>query len=156
MSSPRANANQSLYLGKILLHAWSEGLVREEIPATVLRQAFLPGVRQHLRAAYGWFLLEITAADIPTDGRPPRDCAALPDIPPGKAVAGELREFERLEREGWLQQLLAEESRNLSSPRSAANLAVGVTDAIEYELAASWARELENTLSRMRDSLDEY
>ena len=110
MSTPRAQANQSLYLAKILLSAWEQALSAEDTPALTLEQAFLPAVRTHLMQSYGWFLLEVTGFDVPPDGQPPRAVAQLPEIAAGKAIPGEVREFERLEGGGWLAALCSQDS----------------------------------------------
>ena len=107
MSTSRGRANHSLYLGKILLAAWRRETSNEVLPARVICQAYHPAVRLHLLDAYGWFLLDITGATELPQG-PPHSCEELPDPPAGKAVPGEIREFRRLEREGWLAELLQE------------------------------------------------
>lgn len=154
MSSPRGLANQALYLANVLLAAWRETLVREEIPAGIVDQAFYPAVRLHLLNAYGWFLLEVVDAEPPPDGSPPTCCAEVPPQPDGIAFSGELREFERLEREDWLGSLLSPPGRAPSPARSPGNLAAasagpGLDDVVD------WADRLERLISRMRDSLEE-
>ena len=59
MNAARANANQALYLAKILLGAWRRDSDAAEVADATLRQAYLPAVRTHLVQAYGWFLLEV-------------------------------------------------------------------------------------------------
>ncbi|MCB1842577.1 MAG: hypothetical protein KDI09_06405 [Halioglobus sp.] len=157
MTSVAANANRSLYLSRILLAAWRKALAEEAVPALTLQQAFLPGAREHLVNAYGWFLLEITDASCPPGAAPPRCASELPEVPEGKAVSGELRECQRLEQVGWLGDLLsgsdvapgsqARTSGNLASPAQSLGDCADVTD---------WAEQLETMMTRMRDSLDEY
>jgi hypothetical protein len=159
VSTARSRANHKLYLARLLLDGWREGLAREQVPAGVLDQAYSGAVREHLVQAYGWFLLELCrTADLPH--HPPRNCAQLPPPPEGKAVPGEVREFEQLERDGWLGELLAERDEwavggggdrriglNLASPAAEVQ---GVT-----ELAHA-AERLASLFDRMGDSLDEY
>lgn len=155
MSAVRGNANQSLYLARILLDAWRAALEGEETGEAVLAEAFLPGVREHLIHAYGWFLLE-TAGFEDWQGPPPRAVAALPPIPQGKAVAGELREFEILEREGWLGELLAETEVARKARSSRGNLAVAAPAIPGAADARQWLQRLNEAMDRMRDSFDEY
>lgn len=154
MSTPRGHANQALYLANILLDAWRSALAGQQAAASAIDQAFFPAVRLHLLHAYGWFLLEIVDAEPPPDGRPPTRCAEVPPQPAGIAFSGELREFEQLERDGWLGVLLAADGTAAIQARSPGNLAApsagpGVED------AGDWAARLERLMARMRDSLDE-
>jgi hypothetical protein len=90
MISARSLANQKLYHARILAGSWRSGLQAQQIPATILAQAFEQAVRDHLRFAYGWFLLAITQpATLPEV--PPGSCFDLPDIAEGKAIPGEIR-----------------------------------------------------------------
>jgi len=155
VSTPRANANQALYLARILLHSWRQARDEQDLPAAALDQAFLPGVRGHLIHAYGWFLLEITGNEMPEDSRAQACCAELPALPPGKAVPGEVREFEQLERDGWLAQLLAEPSAAQQVARTRDNLASPAVEAPDFTQAQEWAERLDATMERMRDSLEE-
>ena len=156
MSGPRGNANQALYLAKILLTSWADEQARAQVSAATLQQAFLPGVKAHLATAYGWFLLEICDLDATDSHNPPACCAQLPAIPAGKAVPGEVRELERLEQEGWLSAMLAAEVPQVEVSRSRGNLAGTATAGADHDQAASWGAQLESLFSRMRDSLDEY
>ncbi len=156
MSAPRARANHSLYLAKILLGAWQREIGAQDIPTRTLNEAFLPATRDHLCAAYGWFLLEVTQLD-DTATAPPRCAADLPAIPEGRAEAGELRECRRLEQGGWLAALLADPGLSLAgSAPTAGNLAVGAPDAPGLAELAQWHDALSALFARMRDSLDEY
>ena len=79
MSSLRGQANQGLYLAKILLGAWQRDLDAQQLPAKALGAAYLPAVRLHLRRAYGWFLLEISRPDqAPVE--PPTCTSKLPHV----------------------------------------------------------------------------
>jgi hypothetical protein len=155
MSSARAQANHRLYLARILLASWRDALDRQELPAATLAQAFDEAVREHLLAAYGWFLLEITRPE-PPPAAPPRGCAELPPTTVGKARPGEIRELAQLESGGWLRPLLAGEASEISSPRSAANLAVPAPAAAEHQQLAQLADRLESLFDRMGTFLDEY
>ncbi len=91
MSSLRGQANQGLYLAKILLAAWQRDLDAESLPARAVGEAYLPAMRLHLRRAYGWFLLEISRPD-QAPPEPPSTTSELPDVGTGKAVPPEIRE----------------------------------------------------------------
>ncbi len=154
MSRGRARANHSLYLAKILLSAWRHESARESLPQRVLSQAFLPAVRLHLLDAYGWFLLDISGAtDLPPE--PPHSVTEMPAPPGGKAVPGEVREFQQLEQAGWLhdlQQALIESSGAVRP--SPGNLATAA-DFPDPSQAQGWADALGSCFDRMGDSLDE-
>ena len=154
MSSQRAQANHSLYLAKIQLAAWREQRAQEQIPATVLSQAFLPAIRHHLVEAYGWFLLNLIDVEA-TDGTPPVSVDTLPPIPPGKALPGDLNELRRLEQSGWLAELLAPVRRDAASPSSAANLAVAGPAAPGPDDVAAWCSAMGEVIDRIGDTLDE-
>ena len=62
----------------------------------------------------------------------------------------------QLERDGWLQHLLADVPLVSVARRSAGNLATPAVAGPDYQLAQDWAVQLEALLERMRDSLDEY
>jgi hypothetical protein len=158
MSSARAQANQSLYLAKILLGSWQVALAAEELPARTLNQAFVPAVREHLLDAYGWFLLELSGADSAA-GKPPHSCNELADVAAGKAIPGEIREFQQLETDGWLAQLLAAQQGPGASPgasRTPGNLSVTATAGLpDCDQMGEWLARLERVFERMSDSLDE-
>jgi hypothetical protein len=154
MSSARGQANHELYLAKILLASWRRALAEQDIPAVTLGQAFLPAVREHLLAAYGWFLLSLAGIQ-PLPPRPPARCAELPALAEGKALPGEIREFQRLESEGWMARLQAEPGR-MAAASGPANLATAHNDLPGPELVAQWAEHLAAVFDRMSDSLDEY
>jgi len=155
MSSARAQANHKLYLAKIQLVAWRQAVAAQDIPATVLAQAFMPAARSHLVEAYGWFLLAVSGLD-QLPGKPPARCGDLPDVATGKAVPGEIREFEQLEQEGWLAQLLAEPDEALQSTRAPGNLAIAPPVSADCDSVQQWVDRLEALFGRMSDSLDEY
>lgn len=155
MSSSRAHANQSLYLARIQLEAWTRALEDRSHPAATIDQAFAPAVREHLLDAFGWFALNIlSVADLPD--KPPHRCGELPRVVTGKSVPGEIREFEQLEQGGWLGQL------QLSLPppgrpvRSPGNLAAAAGSGLpDRATMAAWADDLAGVMDRMGDALDE-
>ena len=154
MSSCRGRANQSLYLAKILLSAWRRECSDEALPERVLCQAYLPAVRSHLLDAYGWFLLDITdSTQLPR--QPPHSCDDLPELPPGKAIPGEINEFRQLEHSGWLADLLgAWVDAGAAQARSAGNLAADA----EYQgpdQAQTWVDRLSEHFDRMGNNLEE-
>lgn len=154
MSKSRGQANHSLYLAKILLEAWRQGCSDESLPQRVLCQAYLPAVRLHLLDAYGWFLLDVTGVTEAPEG-PPHSCDALSGPPDGKAEPGEIREFRRLESDGWLAELQQGEVNVSSVATSPGNLAA-VADFPDPDHVASWVDGLSACFERMADSLDEY
>lgn len=156
MSIARANANQALYLAKILLSAWRRDSDAAEVADASLRQAYLPAVRMHLVHAYGWFLLEVRGEELSAGMAPPAGVAELPEISAGRAVAGELREFQRLEQDGWLASLLAATTAAQSASRAPGNLASPAIALEDLAQASAWADSLESLFGRMRDSLDEF
>jgi len=159
VSNARGRANHKLYLGRILLGAWQEALAREELPQKILSQAYLPAIKGHLVEAYGWFLLAISAPD-DLPAYPPGSCADLPATAEGIAVPGELRELQQLESSGWLGQLLACGEQDFtanSAPVSLGGLlSTSQSDTPGPEQFDAWARQLEDLMDRMGDSLDEY
>ena len=151
----RAQSNHSLYLAKIVLSAWRRELQRQDIPATLLAQAFHGAAREHLMAAYGWFLLAISSGDRPPQGLP-RSCDELPPMPEGRVFPGEINEFRQLETSGWLADMLRDQEPAGPTPRQQGNLAVAAGDAPGIGQVASWIEQLEAVFGRMGDSLDEY
>jgi hypothetical protein len=159
VSSPRGLANHALYLARIQLAAWRTDIDKEVIPASTLAQAFAPAVCEHLRQAYGWFLLTLIGHG-DTTGVPPRCCGELPAIAQGKALPGEIHEFVQLEQDGWLADLLAfnmtppMQSRSLTGSRS--NLAVATPAYPSLTDVTLYADQLDAHMARMSNSLDEY
>jgi len=159
LSSPRGLANHSLYLARIQLAAWSAELEREIIPAATLAQAFAPAACDHLKRAYGWFLLTLSGHS-DTSIAPPRCCSELPEIATGKALPAEIKEFAQLEQAGWLAELLSFQitapSQHRPVPGHRGNLAVqtsGYPSAVEV---TGYANQLDAHMARMSNSLDEY
>ena len=154
MSSARAYANQSLYLARIQLQAWTRTLEEGSHPAATIDQAFAPAVRDHLLDAFGWFALNIlSVADLPE--KPPHYCHQLPAVATGKSVPGEIREFQQLEQGGWLGQLqapLPPPGRAVRSPGNLAAISSGLPDRTTM---AAWADKLSAVVDRMGDALDE-
>lgn len=156
MSGPRARANHELYLARIVLAAWRRALEQEDIPASTLAQAFEPGAREHLIAAYGWFLLAASHAQATPDGALPRSCSQLPPPPPGKVLAGEINEFRQLEAGGWLAAMLQTCAGGEPAPRQQDSLATVTGDRPGIEQLEFWLQSLETLFGRIGDSLDEY
>ena len=154
-ANSRARANHSLYLAKIVLSAWRRELERQDTPATVLAQAFHGAAREHLIAAYGWFLLAICRGDSPAHGLP-RSCDELPPMPEGRVFPGEINEFRQLETSGWLADMLRDQEIAAPTPRQQGNLAVAAGDLPGTGQVAKWLEQLEALFERMGDSLDEY
>lgn len=161
MSSPRALANQKLYHARILIDSWRVALGEEQVASTVLEQAFGIAICDHLAAAYGWFLLEIAQpADMPAT--PPRGCAQLPAVAEGRETPPEILEFQQLERESWLAQILDPVFRQSGRhsgggvARSPQNLALQSEQDFGPLDAEQWHGELSALFERMTDSLEEY
>ncbi len=153
MSSPRGQANHGLYLARLLVAAWRRDIAAENIPASVLAQAFGPAVRRHLLDAYGWFLLDLQKpAQLPA--APPHSVAGLPEVAPGKAVPAEIEEFALLEQQGWLADLLREPGAT-EARRSAASLAAPTATLLDPDDLQAQAQLLEDAFARMGDFLDE-
>lgn len=156
MSSARGRANHALYLARIVLGGWRSALDAQEIPATILAQAYGVGAVGHLVAAYGWFLLEISQAE-PLPPRPPGSCDELPPPVAGKVLPGEIHEFRQLETSGWLRDMLAEPFADTSPQvHQAENLAFASAELPGPEEVGQWLARLEAVFDRMGNSLDEY
>ena len=153
--SHRARANQALYLARIVLGAWRNGLDQQDVPVRTLAEAFGGGVREHLVAAYGWFLLAVAGVQAPLGG-PPRSCADLPQAPAGEVISGEINEFRQLEATGWLADMLRVPLAELPERGGQQNLAVAAGNLTEHAELARWAEQLEALFERMSDFLDEY
>lgn len=154
-SNSRARANRELYLAKIVLAAWRLDLDREDIPASTLAQAFQGGAREHLVAAYGWFLLAICQVETASQG-PPRGCHELPAMPAGKVYPPEINEFRQLESSGWLGAMLRDSGSDFPAGRQQGNLVFAAGNLPAAEQVEGWMRQLEALIERMGDSLDEY
>ena len=161
MSSARALANQKLYHARVLIDAWQGALRAQETASSVLQQAFGPAICDHLAGAYGWFLIEIAQPpEMPTT--PPRNCADLPAVAQGRTVPPEILEFQQLEREAWLAQILdpvfgaAAGSATGGSIKSRLNLAQPGEQGFSPGEAEHWHARLGSLFERMTDSLDEY
>lgn len=159
MSSHRARANHSLYCAGMLINSWRGALDAGDFPSTALNEAFLPAVHLHLRQAYGWFLLELSGAG-DWGAEPPGDTAQLPPVPTGKAVPAEVREFQRLESDGWVGEFLTALSpvsaaRPARSARAQGGLAIAAIDDTDCDSAEQWKRKFEAIFDRMGDALDE-
>jgi len=155
MTSARALANQKLYHAKILISAWRESCLSEQVAHTVLEQAFGPAICEHLANAYGWFLLEVAQpAEMPAI--PPRCCSDLPAVAEGKETPPEIHEFVQLERDGWLGRLLSPQFGQTGRGRDSRNLALMNDQGFSPDQAEHWLDQLSGLFDRMSDSLDEY
>ena len=155
MSVARARANHALYLGKIVIGAWRRELAREDVPAATLAQAFHAGAHNHLLAAYGWFLLAVSQAEVPPQG-PPRCCEELPPMPAGRLYPPEINEFRQLEARGWLCEMLRSGTVDPPVARQPGNLASAAQHGHDTEQLEQWLAQLQGLFERMDDSLDEY
>lgn len=153
-ANSRAKANHALYLAKITLAAWRRGLEEQEIPAATLSQAFAPGTREHLVAAYGWFLLVVSQVSA-SQAELPRSCEELPAAAEGKVQPAEINEFRQLEAGGWLGDMLRPPDDTVPRIRQRDNLAFSSDNQSEAEQVATWLSKLESLFDRMGDSLDE-
>jgi len=155
MTSSRSLANQKLYHARIVADGWRGALRAEQVPALVLGQAFEPAARAHLRQSYGWFLLDFIQLS-PLPEYPPESCGALPAVAQGKAFPGELRELQRLERDGWLAEMLATGPASQHTVSSASNLAVSMPQLSSPDQVDQWITLLQNTFDRLAEYIDEY
>jgi hypothetical protein len=156
VSGTRGAANRSLYRARILLDCWDEARDHGRIGDAQLRDAFLPAVRLHLREAYGWFLLAVAGQDAITDDTARPSCTAeLTPPEAGKAVAPELREFELLERDGWIADLMAWPAAE-EGPAGAPSMVLGSDRSVPgLAVAESWWQHLNGIMQRMDDLLVE-
>lgn len=157
----RGLANQRLYLARLLLSAWERDRAAESIPAIMLDQAYAPGTREHLIAAYGHFLCYVfDPTGAATAGAVPRSCSDLPAQAAGQALPGEIREFRLLEQEGWLGELLAPlpvAGPSVSQRRPEADT-LAVSTAVEWptpDQMEDWYQRLRRIFQRMDDSIEE-
>lgn len=161
MSSARAQANQKLYHARILINCWRSALDAEQVASRVLEQAFGTAICDHLAGAYGWFLLEV-AQPARMPATPPRRCADLPGTDQGKETPPEILEFQKLETQPWLAQILDPVSmpagRLMAGTQAGnpQNLAIESEQGFCPEQADQWHAQLNSLFQRMTDSLDEY
>ena len=155
MSSNRGLANEALYRARIILDAWESALEAGSGNSAQVSGAFRPAAALHLQRAYGWCLLAVAGRDPQPDPEQlPRRAADVPAPPAGREVAPELREFELLEREGWLADMLAADglATRESGDRGLLGSDRQPAGPGEFE---RWRGRLEATISRMDDLLAE-
>mgnify|MGYP001824807752 CR=1 FL=1 len=155
MSGNRGLANQALFQARILLDGWEHCAEAQLRSADQLAAAFRPAVLLHLRNAYGWFLLAVAGLDTEPDPMAlPREAGAVPEPPPGRTVAPELREFALLERDAWLGDML-----NARHGRAGMGATQGLLGSDQQPPGIGefqrWCDALEQVMHRMDDSLDE-
>ncbi len=154
MSSCRGLVNHSLYCAKVLLDAWKRDLEAQHVGASVLQDAYQPGLKHHLGCAYGYLLLE-GAGHTEAPAHAPLTIADLPDPAQGKVLPLTVQAMGR-EEEGILTPLyLALESRGKGIVRShSINLAAPLNGP-DY---GDWHKVhafLQASASAIRDVLDE-
>ncbi len=157
MASSRGAANAALYRARILLDAWDSAAIASSHSEDLLIEAFLPAVQGHLRDAYGWFLLAAAGIEDASRSQPPHAVADVPATEAGKAVAPELREFSRLEGEGWIGEMLSTYRSGPSGVlgRSTPGLLSSDREAPGPAVVRGWLDKLNATMQRMDDSLAE-
>lgn len=157
MGPARALANHKLYHAVLHQRMLVRELALEDVAASVLLEAIGRSVQQHLREAYGWFLLELAdIQDLPA--LPPQSVTQLCEAyAVERPLRGELVELTNLERRsGWLAELLANRPLSVAAAKSApVGLALVQSDWSQAELQ-SWTEALEALIERMSDSLDEW
>lgn len=151
----RGAANQSLYLARIVLAGWDAERDRGRYPDATVTAAYWPAVCRHLWDGYGWFLLAVSGVADASSDELPATTADLQTPEAGRARPPELREFELLERDGWLSELLAADVQPGASGRSASGVIGSDRGAPAFALAARWVALLEQTMQRMDDFLAE-
>lgn len=150
MTRTRGAANQCLYRARILLDSWESARAAGRFPEDQLTGAFLPAVRAHLRAAYGWFLLATAGVDEAVSDRLPSSTADLAPPEAGRSHPPELREFALLEARGWLGELLDDPVTGTIAS-AAAGLLGSDRAPPGHAVARRWADELTATMQRMDD-----
>jgi hypothetical protein len=157
VAGSRGAANQSLYRARVLLDCWDTARDASRFPETVLADAFMPAVLEHLREAYGYFLLAVAGVeDLRASVSIPSSTADLPSPEPGRSTAPELREFALLESEGWLGDLIRSvEGAGETIVTTAPDLLGSDRAAPGFPVAESLWRRLGDIMQRMDDSLAE-
>ncbi len=155
MNSARGLANHSLYMARVLLEAWNGAQAdKSSTGDNILEAAFGPAVRGHLLDAYGWFLIAMARiASLPEV--PPHHTGELPFLGEGIAEPGEIREYRKLEEEGWLSRLQAVPQRGVGRPLPPGRLASSSTRP-GMEDYREWCEQFDQLFHRMADCMDEY
>ena len=153
MATARGFANHAIYMARILLDTWESTIRSEkEFSPDVVNGAFAPAVRLHLIDAYGWFLLDAIKAPRLPD-HPPHGVADLPKQQKGLPVAELIEDFARLERSGWLADLLSPVPAGL--PTEAKEMIVGGSLPGLRECTA-WRDSLANLFGDVSEIAQEY
>lgn len=156
MPGNRGRANQALFEARILLEGWEAALQDARRRPEQLGPAYLDAIRMHLGRSYGWFLLAVAGGEDVSDATAlPQRVDDLPAPPPGREHPPELREFARLEREGWLSEMLASRGATSATRPTAQGLLGSDRDAPGTAVVAGWLDAWAATMARMDDALDE-
>lgn len=155
MGTARGRANHHSHCARLLLDAWADAETAGLERRPVLADAYGLAVQVHLRAAYGWFVLEL--AQCHTFDEPVDSVAAVRELADARWRA-ELSELAALEAdaESWLGCLLnlrCHGSARATSPSLALELA---ERDYSLQLMLDLRRELENTMARMSLVLEEW
>lgn len=149
-------ANQKLYHAAILTRMLSDERERERIPLSVLLEAVGEPARQHLQAAYGWFLVALAGPSELPDA-PPRNVSDLvATFGLGDPLRGELVELRQLEASGWLAELLASASPNVGGGQRREGVVPLVAQAWDDSRLAEWRGQLEGLIDRLSHGLEEW
>ncbi|EED35070.1 hypothetical protein NOR51B_1012 [Luminiphilus syltensis NOR5-1B] len=141
-------------MASLLLDAWEGAPEHLMAGSSAIDAAYAPAVRLHLLDAYGWFLLAVQRIS-PLPGTPPQGVDQLPDRAAGIGRPGEIEEYRRLEREGWLSRLCAPLPAGMPARRRPGSLAVS-NDYLDIAACRECKDHFEALFARMSDSLDEY
>ena len=153
--SNRGFANAALYAASILIDAWETAQSEASHGDAPLARAFRPAILLHLRRAYGWCMLAVAGLDDEPDPTMlPTSVAAVAAPPAGRGVVPELREFELLERGGWVGDMLAADAAPLTQRANTNVLGSDSSGAGPGQLRG-WCDRLAATMQRMDDLLDE-
>jgi hypothetical protein len=149
-------ANQKLYHAAILIRLLSAERQREQVSVSVLMEAVGEPARQHLCAAYGWFLVALAdLSGIPDT--PPNNVSQLAaDLELAEPLRGELVELRQLEDRGWLSGLLTARRHGSASGQGSGQGISVVEQAWDDNQLRLWHRELEQLIDRLSHGLEEW
>jgi hypothetical protein len=156
MGAARGRANHHSHCARLLLDAWADAEVMGQHRRPVLADAYGLAVQVHLRAAYGWFVLELAQCGVFDE--PVDSVAAVRELGDARWRA-ELSELAALEADpaSWLGCLLGLRCRVSAGSAASASLAVEVAERdYSLQLMRDLRRELEQTMARMSLVLEEW